>query len=267
MSSIFGSLTSARRDLKSAASSRPTARRVLPCWPLRPRAPGSAWRAGAAPPRDPLHAQPELDVLDGGEPSVQRVVALEDNPRSTTGAGHGRPFIRICRRSGARPGEILTTVSSRTRGAEQAKELAASISTLKCSPPRPRCPEATDSFSARRRMQTRGIRAVEPSTGAHPTIAESSTSRTGATASIAFELYSCPHPIALDCLEPISDGKGDAWNFDGKSPVWTSFLQRPSDRASQPPRLPQLPARLTGSASLPGRGITSYASPEYAWIG
>ena len=38
------------------------------------------------------HAQSELDVLDGGEPAVERVVALEDHRAVAAGAGDGTAF-------------------------------------------------------------------------------------------------------------------------------------------------------------------------------
>src|SRR5262249_27688717 len=38
------------------------------------------------------HAQPELDVLDRGEPAVERVVALEDHTAVAAGAGDRAPL-------------------------------------------------------------------------------------------------------------------------------------------------------------------------------
>ena len=72
------------------------------------------------------HAQSELDVLDGGEPAVERVVALEDHRAVAAGAGDGTAFHQDPARRGrleAREHLEDRRLAAAAR-AEQAEELA-----------------------------------------------------------------------------------------------------------------------------------------------
>src|SRR2546426_6819407 len=77
--------------------------------------------------RDAPHAQAELDVLERGEPVVERVVALEDHAAVAAGAGDRLPLqLHDAGRRLLEPGDHVEDRGlAATAGAEQAEELSA----------------------------------------------------------------------------------------------------------------------------------------------